>query len=758
MYRYKNTDKKSYVHRKGALLATALFIPVLFSAGQVWAQETEVASQDVTTVGDIVVTAQRRSERLVDVPMSIVAVTSESLEKAGVRSIQDISSVAAGVQFNTNGGYANPTVRGISTLTFGGAFDNNVAVYIDGFYVPDMLTVNSDFGNVDNVQVLKGPQGALYGRNATGGAILITTATPSDIWTGRFSGSYAEFNERSLSAYVSGPLTDDLSLSLSGYLRESDGYIRLSSPTSLGETVGDAAPLTQHSFRAKLAYRPVDRVRIDLGYNYNLNDDGRGNLYTPIAYAPASIGAPPEYSPSPDKKSYNGKNVNEGIAHEGTLKVSIDTAYGELSSYTGYAERKLTQIFDFDGSYRDITTINVSSRINSFQQALVYNIDTFDNFDIVVGADYYHDYRDTDARTLVGGNLVQVNTPYAKTDALALYVDATYKINDRWNLTAGGRYSYESKDGHFKSQNGAGTVIFPATDDSASWDAFTPRVSVRYNLDNNSNIYASYSQGFRAGAYNFSGAPTPELFEAINPEKAIAYEIGYKTSNPRYRFEAATFYYDYSDIHVGAAVPDPVCTVEPCSIRVLTVNGPAATIYGAESSLSISPTDRLDLRASAAYLKAKYDDFTNATGTGLNIGNQLNVPSQIQDWSGKQMARAPKWAGNIGADYTVPSDHGTFRLTLNARFTSSFVLSNPSLYGPLAGPELADKQRYRTKGYTLLNGEIHWTAPNDSITVSVFGSNLTNERYLDAYTGLNFGDYGYYAPPRQFGVRVGYNF
>lgn len=742
---------------KAVLLASAIAIPAFMSSAQVRAQEA-IGAQDSATLEDIIVTAQRRSERLVDVPMSIVAVTSESLEKAGVRSIQDISAVAAGVQFNVNGGYANPTVRGITTLTNGGAFDNNVAVYIDGFYVPDMLTVNSDFGNIESVQVLKGPQGALYGRNATGGAILITTAAPSEYWTGRFGASYADFNEYSLSGTVSGPLSDKLGLSLSAYVRESDGYIRLSSPTTLGETVGDAAPLTQNSFRAKLAYRPSATVKIDLGYNYNLNDDGRGNLYTPIAYAPASVGTPPSYAQNMTEKSYNGKGVNEGVANEGTLKISFETGLGEFVSYTGYAQRELTQIFDFDGSYRDLTTIDVFTTIDTFQQSLVYNIDAFENYSIVIGSDYYNDYREATAKTLVAGNLVQDNTPHVETNAIAIYVDATYNFNDRLSLTAGGRYSFEKKDGYFKSQTGTGAVTFPGTDDSAEWDAFTPRLSLRYNLGPSSNIYANYSQGFRAGAYNFSGAPSPELFKAINPEEATAYEVGYKTSAARYRFELAAFYYDYTDIHVGAGVPDPVCTVQPCSIRILTVNGPAATIYGADSSIDFSPTDRLNLRASVAYLHARYDDFPNATGTGLNVDTQLNVPSQIQDWSGKQMARAPEWSGNLGGDYTLPTKHGSFRFSLNARFTSSFVLSNPSLYGPLAGPQLADRQRYRTKGYSVLNGEVTWTAPNQAYTVSVFGNNLTDEQYLNAYTGLTFGDYGHYAPPRQLGVRLGYSF
>jgi iron complex outermembrane receptor protein len=745
------------------LAVTSMLVPASFlvttpaaaqSSPEVVPESQAAASQ----VGDIIVTAQRRSERLVDVPMSVIAVTSESLDKAGVRSIQDISAVAAGVQFNVNGGYANPTIRGITTLTNGGAFDNNVAVYIDGFYVPDMLTVNSDFGNIQNVQVLKGPQGALYGRNATGGAILITTAAPSDVLTGKLSAGVADFNERTFSAYVSGPVAKGVNFSLSGYDRQSDGYIRLSSPTVLGETVGNAAPASQRSIRAKLEAKPLDRLTVGLGYSYNLNDDARGNLYTPIAHAPASVGVPPDYSNTITEKSYNGPMVNRGIANEGTLSLKLDTDIGELSSYTGYAERELKQLFDFDGSYRDLTRIDVSTNIRSFQQGLVYAIDAIDKLDLVVGADYYHDYRDAVSNTLVGGNLVQSNEPHVKTNAFAAYVDASYHLTDALSVTAGGRYSHETKDGFFKSTNGSGVVTFPGTDRSVTWEAFTPRVSVRYELARNTNVYASYSQGFRAGAFNFSGAPTPDLFQAINPEEATAYEVGFKMSRPRYRVEAAAFYYDYSDIHVGAAVPDPLCTVEPCSIRILTINGPAATIYGADSSFDFSPTDRLNLRASVAYVHGRYESFTNATGTGLNTSTDLNVTSQIQDWSGQQMARAPTWSGNIGADYTLPTSVGSFRFALNARFTSSFVLSNPSLYGPLAGPELANKQRYRTEGYSVLNGEIVWTDPSEAYSVTVYGSNLTDEQYLNGYSGLNFGDYGHYAPPRQLGVRVGYTF
>lgn len=755
----------------------ALSAVIALSTASAMAQEAAsppaAAERAMAEPDSIVVTAQRRSERLIDVPMSIVAVTAETLENSGVRSLSDIGQIAPGVQVNFNGGFSNPSIRGISSLTNGKGFDNNVAVYVDGFIVPDMITVNTDLGNVESVQVLKGPQGALYGRNATGGAILITTRAPSDTFTGNFQAGRATFNETLLSGYVSGPITDGLSFSAAAYRRWSDGYIKLSNPTTIGgPTVGDASPRDQRSARLKLAWDPTENLKITLGYNYALNSDNRGNLYTPTAYAPPSVGTPPNYSADPKQKSYNGANINKGVSNEYTLTASLDTSFGTLTSYTGVARRDYDLLFDFDGSYSDLVYIQTGGKIDSEQQTLVLNGKAFDALDFVIGGEYYHERRyggatrpggpkDGGSITLSNGIPVSEQIATSVGTAWAGFADVTYKVTDRLSLTAGARYSTEKKDGFFSNQTaaqfGTNAYSFAPTWKTASWDGFTPRASIRYEVARNANVYASFSKGFRAGAWSSSGAPTPALFLPLNPEKATAYEVGFKLSRGAFRFETAAFLSDYTDIHIGAVVPDPFCTAAPCGLRVLTLNGPGARIYGVDGMVEFRVAEGLNLRASAAWLKARYNTFPNAVGTGLNITTNQNVGSQTQDWSGHQMARAPEFSGNVGGDYKHDLGFGILRLSANAAFTTSFAPANPSLFGPLAG-SLANKQRYRTGGYTLVNGEIALLSPSENVSLALYVRNLFDVSYRSTYSGLSFGDYSTYAEPRVVGVRAGFNF
>ena len=190
---------------------------------------------------DIIVTAQRRSEHLEDVPMAVVVVNQETLANAGVTSLRDLANVTSGYQLGAGGAFPQPAVRGVTTV-INGTFENNVAVYIDGLYQPVAGALNVDLPNVDSIQVLKGPQGALYGRNATGGALLLTTTMPTDTWHGKADLTYARFDDKRAAANIAGPISDHFGVSLAGYVRRSDSYVRKASRTTPGATVCCAVP------------------------------------------------------------------------------------------------------------------------------------------------------------------------------------------------------------------------------------------------------------------------------------------------------------------------------------------------------------------------------------------------------------------------------------------------------------------------------------------------------------------------------------
>jgi iron complex outermembrane recepter protein len=306
---------------------------LLCTAAAVGLAPGQAPAQDLAGSSEIVVTAQRRTEAIEQVPMAVSVVSGDTLQRSGVDSIADLGKVATGVQFNFAGAVPVVSVRGISSLVTGNNVEPNVAIYVDGFYNANPAAIASDLANIDSVEVLKGPQGTLYGRNATGGAVLINTRGPSKTWTGRFDASYGSFDETNLNGFVAGPLSDRVRFSIGAHHRRSDGYIKLIDRTAAGRTVGDAAPFREFSLRGKLQFDLTDRLTATLGYSYANFNDPRIELFSPLDHvnAAAGIPAPPLRPARVGEAAYNYETYHRVKSHEGTLKLSYETGIGTLN-------------------------------------------------------------------------------------------------------------------------------------------------------------------------------------------------------------------------------------------------------------------------------------------------------------------------------------------------------------------------------------------------------------------------------------------
>lgn len=740
-------------HMKIAILsATALSATLAVPA---LAQSAENASAS----NEIIVTAQRRQERLEDVPMSVAALAPETLEKANVTNIHELGRIAPGVQVNFGGVSTQPSIRGVTSLTNGFGNENNVAIYVDGFYVPDNQSINGDLANLESIQVLKGPQGTLYGRNATGGAILFNTLDPSDTVSAKLNLSAARFDEVRATAYVSMPITEGVGIMVAGALRSSDGHIRFSDPNNNMRASGDAAKQRQRSVRVKLKADVSEDLSVTLAYNHAYSSDPSGVLFTTFEHAPPAGNA---RAGRFGLASYNHDTEASASTDEATAKIALDTGIGTLTSYTGMAWRSAVTSFDFDGTYNDILFSTSTNKQKVFQQAIDYSIDVIDNLDLVVGGLYLHDkYHQVAGQVAFGPGLVPQSRTFRplKTEAWAVYADATFKVTDRFTIGVGGRYS---RDHRFVSQyttDGNFNVTAPQYNLDQTFSAFTPRATLRYELAERTNIYASFSKGFRAGAYNSAPVASEALSVAIKPEKINAYEVGFKTAQSNLRFEIAGYYYDYTNLHVSLTVPDPRCQGQVgCGVVTVTGNAPKAEIYGIDTQLTLTPVENFNITLGGAWIHARYGTFPNAIGTGLDIRTDRNLSGQVQNWTGQEMARAPEFSGSINADYTVPLAEGELTLTGTVNYTDSYVISNPSLYGPAAGAALANKQRFRQDSYVLVNAGIDWKDPSGRLTLGVFGKNLTNKSYRLTYNGGAFGDYSAKAAPVSYGVRLGFQY
>jgi iron complex outermembrane receptor protein len=735
-------------------------------------------AQAAPSVQEIVVTAQRRAERIENVPMSIVALTPETVQRAGVTNFMDLGQVTNGVQMNFAGSVPGVAVRGVTSSIAGYSIETNIAVYIDGFYDPQPLTMQSDIANLQDIQVLKGPQGTLYGRNATGGAILINTLGPTKTFTGKGDVSYGSYNTSNVNGYVAGPINDRVRASLSAHYAHGETTTKLASPTVIGKTIGPAGHWEEIGVRGKLQADLTDDLQATLGLNWSYHNDPRTNFYTPLTHVlpPPFFPAPPTRATEFGTTAYFGKEpILYAAQDEVTLKLAYNTPIGTLTSYTGYAFRRFGLDVKFDSTY--LTTGNgwpflltvIRYNQDTIQQAVDYNITAIKNLDLNIGGMYYSD----DFRTVGGnsggptnyvfGSFVSTANTRQHTHSWALYADATYHVTDKLSLNAGGRFSSDKRDVVYDATGPGGVILTPSTFDKHTWTKFTPRATVRYELAPRTNVYLSWSKGYRQGAYNPAGplcsrppAGLPTcVWRAAPPETITSYEAGFKAAWSRIRFDAAVFHYDYKNLQIVGIVPDPFVANQPTSA---IQSAPVAKVTGFDAELTAAVTDQLNVHAAFEILDAHFGSFPNASGTGVDPTNSINITGQQQDWSDKRMPRAPKFSGNVGFDYNHPLSYGSLLLSSNLHWTSKYIVSDASLYGPFAPAALQRQQRYFEHGYVLLSAQLMWTDPSDHYSVTIYGTNLTNEQYHAQFGGGAFGDTSVRADPRMGGVRLGYKF
>ena len=445
-----------------SLLSGAVAIPLWASPALA---QGSAAEDDSNT---IIVTAQRRAEALEDVPMSVAVVTQETLSNAGINSVRDLANVTSGFQVNNSGSYPQPSIRGVTTAN-AGSYENNVALWVDGLYEITPQILNLDLPNVQNIQVLKGPQGALYGRNATGGAILISTMDPGQDWQGNIEATYGRFNDRRFRGYAAGPLSEKVGFSLAGTYRKTDGYYKKVSVTDPTKLDGRALGMDQQSLRAKIKAELTDAFTATIAYNYTRARDPRGVYFTPTENLTSSTGfTTPLRQPGEVAGDAFELDFRQ---HEGSLKLELETGIGTLRSVTGYQSSNLATTFDSDGRYSSAgassaTETYSNSKLidNTWQENLDFTVNAIDRLDLIIGATYFHNaekyapgranvtyvFPSTNPTKLAGtplsaySKLSKVDSVRTK-EAWAGFIDATFQATDRLTINVGGRYSSETQ-------------------------------------------------------------------------------------------------------------------------------------------------------------------------------------------------------------------------------------------------------------------------------------------------------------------------
>ncbi len=711
---------------------------------------------------EIIVTAQKRVSDLQTTAMSVSAISGEEL---ALRQISDIGSLALSVpnvNFGQTTGNSRIAIRGIGfdNLTLGG--EARVAFHVDDVYLSRPAAALGNFYDLERVEVLRGPQGFLYGRNATAGAINVITRQPGDELNGYAKVSVGNYDLISLEGAVGGPVTDTVGARIAFQSKDRGGY---------GDNLTNGREVDDHSstaLRGVLSFQPSDDLDIILRADYLEQDDnaysfrylGAGSLPDPSVGWPGLVPAGLLVGGTvPNDRRDSTADVgpeNDREFYGASLDVRWNIGDYELRSVTGYRSNDFETTTDLDNTSSPITVYYQFADSEHFSQELRLSGES-EIGDWMVGA-YYFD-EDLTAASLVpfdpflipplglpgpiGLARGFVGVGQLDTEAWALFGHFRWQATERLGIRVGARYSDEEKSIDELNQIDLFTPFppfgpqFPATPPGArvqsvaTWDDFTPSLTIEYDVSDDVFVYFDYSQGFKSGGYNLGNVQP-----AFNPEEIDQYEIGLRSEwlDRTLRANVTAFFYDYRELQVNK-VDGTVVTIE---------NAAKADIYGVEVELTALLGEHFTLEATFGLLDSEYKEYRTADPS-------RPAPFFPEfDLSGNELTQAPGYTVNIGAEYRTPLNGGSLVFRGDARFVDDVWQT------------AFNTDNLKQDAYEWLRASVSYESAGDNWVLTAFVNNITDEEVISAafvssaLVGAPIA--GSLEPPRTFGASVSYQF
>lgn len=725
----------------------------LVVAAVIAAYPAQAVSQGLSQLEEVVVTAQKREQSAQDIPLSVAAFTGDSFGRIGATDITAVNGIAPNIVLQTEGLIPNIpmfSIRGMSHSDPDPNSDPKTSMVIDGVYVPFAAASMLDMFDIDRVEILRGPQGTLFGKNNLAGTISVITSRPTGEFGGKLSATAGEngLQHYKFKVNTASFANDTLSAKLAGSYREYDGY------TKNITTGSDLNKQEVGSVRGAINYVPTDNFDATLIVDYTDDTtDGPGGHSTAV----------PEIQGDVYKAALNFDPRTETDSTGVTLEANWDIDVGVLSAVLGYRDLNYDNRGDFDGTPYFGTppqqALDVSRNFDGDNQSieLRFASNWNDMLDYVAGVYYSNDdwTQVNDVKVFEIPPIGSLGTNKQEGKSYAAFAQGDLVFLDDFTLTLGGRYTKDEKDYSLESASVAGGVVGAPflVEKSDDWDHFSPRVALEYRFSDDAMIYASVSDGYKGGGYN-SRATLPDLVGPYDEETVTAYEIGIKSDwmDGKLRLNAAAFFNDYDDLQVGVQ--------RPGSIRAesITTNVASAEISGIEVELTYIPMDNMQIGLNVGLLDSEYTDFCDDTNGASdympsNCGGFETefAPGQwliAEDQTDLDLANAPDTSASLTLDYDLPVSFGVFSFHGDARYTDEY-----NTWG-----RDNDDGFYRDS-VTLINGNIKFTDSDERYTVTVFGRNLSDEEVISGAvkTGAN-PITQFYQPPREFGVELTYAF
>jgi len=705
-----------------AAAAVVAFIP-----GMALAQELSTNNTEPQGIADIVVTAQKRAESSQSVPISIAAVDDTTLARAGAVTLDSVQRLTPGLSISTAGsGFVSYTyIRGAGTNVLDIGADPSVAFFVDEVYQAGTAGLQGDLLDVERIEVLKGPQGTLFGRNAAAGAVSIITKRPEKEFNAWANADLGTYDALYLAGGVTGPLSSDgaLRFRMAGAHRQQDGFVTNlagKDPGGINTWTGRGSLEYVGSSVTVLLSADAVRLRNGMGAQF-VSTASKAALLNPTAIAALPAGEDFWHH------YYNYEGFQRQDSSSYTGRVEWDLGAAQLTSISAYRKMHFTRSQDHDGSLANAWVFDHEERDKTFTQELRLAGDS-DWLNWMIGGFYYHNDADRRDQIHLGPDFaVPALAAFPAdvkhqmtTSSYAAFGQLTFKLGDQFSLIAGARYTHDTKTSH-QDVEPLGPPARFVVDIQRTWDSFDPAVTLQFKPSEHVMAYASYRQGFKSGGFQSLPATAVLATTPFDPEKVKAWEAGIKSTllDRRLILNLAAFHNDIVNQQI-LRLPTPTVT--------LVDNAGGTRAKGVEATISILPVSNLRIDGALTYQQARFTKYLNAT----------------VDYAGNHQLRSPDFTATLAAEYTVPLKNGEIALRgdLFHQSTVYYDGANTSLQGAFQ------------PAFTLLNARLSFRPGNGNFDVSLYVRNLTNKRYLRNIAVQAPSAIGYPGDPLTAGINV----
>ena len=705
---------------------------------------TAAIAQQSAVLEEVTVTAQRRTENLQDVPIAVSAFNADMIRDADLHTLEDVATRVPSLTLSPFApGQSIIALRGVSSNDDGAGTDNSVAVFLDDVYIGGLAAVAFDLFDLETVEILRGPQGTLFGKNAIGGAINVRSIKPNlDQFDGRAELTLGNFEQIDVRAFATGPFNDNLAGKITFSSRQNEGYV---DNAFLNKKQKDE---NVQSLRGQLLYSSDNNFEGLFSVEF-MNDDTEDMGRIPVTGASAifdALGGNRDTTFNP----YDGDSDRSAIQLSARLSWGFDR--GELISITGWREFESDWNMDSVGvplaigPFIDVgINDDIDEDVDAFSQEFRWVSDLGGNLNFVAGLFFLqentHRIETFRIGETVNGNFsnefgTDVSDQDNETTSYAAFGQLTWDVSDAWTINVGARFTAEEKDiDNISTPGGFGIIndVFVGSA-SESWTDFSPKLSVDYRATDSVLLYGSVAKGFKSGGFPAAPARAQD-FQAIEPEEATSYELGVKADvfEDRLRVNASAFFMDYTDLQIQRFGVDAGAPAGSFGV-FQTLNAGDAEVQGLELEATWLVTESFTLSGS---LSKTDSEFVNTILIDAQ-GNPIDI-------SGQELTRAPDSKYSIAAEYEREVTNGSVRLRLDQRYTS---FNRQDIFADTSNQP----------GFHVMDARASWMSANENWEVALWGKNLQDEEYISHAYIVGPGVIVVFGDPRTYGITLTRNF